>query len=166
MAHKKHRGLPVHNMADELPLSYADIAVDLPDLRDGMVPLAVRTLADEVEKEYQEFEITERDEREAQAVADLAQEAIELTGRGQDEIVDALEEIKEMAATTLAAQKACPTCHRPFLQATYDKEGAETKSSRIRRMAGDGMDKGDIARELCISYQFVHNVLSRPARTA
>jgi hypothetical protein len=171
MARKRNNRVPIHSMADEPQVRYEDIAVELPNDRDGIAAL----LEAEVLREY---DVMGDDDAEGAAAPLVsvppivqrvtpAPETDDLSGPAQDEIVDGLEELKEMAEQVAAAgPKECPTCHRPFVAATLGKDGEETKSSKIRRMAAAGAEKGTIARTLGISYQFVHNVLSRPVRSA
>jgi hypothetical protein len=172
---KRHSRVPVHNMADEPNIRLEDIVVD-----DIATAKAAADLAAEVEAEYDLITDSAASPEEAApplrspaAPVEFAERlhspdpAEELTGDAQDEIVIAMDELKEMAAAAKAEEPTeCPTCKRPFVKATMNKEGEETKSSRIRRMAAEGLKKGEIAKALGISYQFVHNVLSRPTKTA
>jgi hypothetical protein len=164
---KRHTATPVHSMASEPPIAYEDIAVDTSEAEAvGSALLA------EIEAEYDLI----NDDEVLETMVPLIPEGVKneilrangvdkaLTGAEQDEVVDAIEQMREnLELAAKGKPPACPTCKRPFMVATLDKEGNETKSSRIRRMAAEGAKKGDIAREMGISYQFVHNVLSRPA---
>jgi hypothetical protein len=169
---KQHKGTSVHSFADEPPIRYEDIAVEIPSdaERAGLI------LAAEVEAEYEL--ITDAPESPEEAAPPLASPAAlvefadklsrpenpeELTGAAQDNMVADMEELKDMRP---AQPTECPTCHRPFVAAQMNKEGEETKSSKIRRMTAEGLKKGEIAKALGISYQFVYNVLSRPTKTA
>jgi hypothetical protein len=184
---KRHKGVPVHNMSDEPEISPADVT--LKDVvREAETVGAV--LMAEIEAEYAAEEEDEEDDHvvangepspgpvfelepspeevtQGLATAGLVERVLELSNSGQDEVVDALEELKEASELERAGQpRACPECHRPFVTQTLDTSGQETKSSKIRRMAAAGAKKGDIAKALGISYQFVHNVLSRAQKAS
>jgi hypothetical protein len=169
VAKPRHRRTPVHSMAEEPVVRYEDIAVDSVVREAESVGTALLL---EVEREYgpdpdDSPEVSPGPDGVGRrlTLADLTPEVDGLSGPEQDDHVDALEELKEIAETVAKeGTRECPSCHRPLVAATRNAAGEETKSSRIRRMAAEGMSKGDIARSLGITYQFVHNVLSRPQK--
>ena len=174
---KKNRNIPVHSMASEPEVSLRDIVVD---------DIAAAKLADELRDEIEaEYDVIGSEPIVAAlgevdpAVYPTAYQVHhgnllaapevgeDLSGAAQDELVADIDELKEMVQMAQAdLPKECPTCHRPFVATTVGKDGEETKSSKIRKLAAAGMSKGEIGRTLGISYQFVHNVLGRAATKA